>query len=488
MTVSAKFFEVWKVLLGAWLSREGPLSAIEIGKRSGASIPTVAAALRHFRQRGEVPDTRNRPIELLAFPQATLREVLVLSNSLRRPVHYRDASGRPADPAGLLQHLRTAAPAGLAVGGVVAGRHYDPDFDLNGLPRLDVLVDSTVPSDWVKKVDPALRVALPTAGSLSSLFIRCEPSPTDGTTSRTMRLADPVETLLDLYEMRLTEQAEHMVARLRGGKVDESATEHEPQDPLRSGRTHLPTELHPHVLVAGSLAAAYHHRDRLIGGVINTKDADVVIQPAGAIAECERAAKLLLANGWRRTDACYPRATRTPTDGSPADEWLRAIRLFPKDSNAFFLELLSFPAAEQRGDQALGTVPPRRWVVWPALLSLHGPDRDRSPSGCERYQLRGAGHDGAGEPSLAPCPATREHHPEAGGRPLHHAVGEGPRSRSRASLAPRRPANFASGATHGEARSRCASRLNTLRSRAARGMGCARFSPTRTPSTRLATP
>jgi hypothetical protein len=34
-----------------------------------------------------------------------------------------------------------------------------------------------------------------------------------------LRLASEVETLLDLYEMRLTEQAEEMVARLRDGKV-----------------------------------------------------------------------------------------------------------------------------------------------------------------------------------------------------------------------------------------------------------------------------
>jgi hypothetical protein len=117
---------------------------------------------------------------------------------------------------------------------------------------------------------------------------------------------------------------------------------------------HLPAELHPHVLVAGSLAAAYHHRERLIGGVINTKDADVVIQPTGAIAECERIAKLLLAKGWRRTDACFARPTPTPTDRSSPDEWLRAIRLFPKDSNAYFLELLSFPAPDQ--------IEIRRWV------------------------------------------------------------------------------------------------------------------------------
>ncbi len=111
---------------------------------------------------------------------------------------------------------------------------------------------------------------------------------------------------------------------------------------------HLPTELHQHVLIAGSLAAAYHHRDRLIGGVINTKDADVVIQPAGAVSECERVAKLLLARGWRRTNICFGRATAKPTDGSPPDDWLRAIRLLPKDSDAYFLELLSFPATDQR--------------------------------------------------------------------------------------------------------------------------------------------
>ena len=58
-----------------------------------------------------------------------------MSDSLRRPMHYQDASGRPPDPAGLRRHLTTTAPRGLAVSGVVAARHHDADFDLNGLPR-----------------------------------------------------------------------------------------------------------------------------------------------------------------------------------------------------------------------------------------------------------------------------------------------------------------------------------------------------------------
>ncbi len=219
-TISPKFFEVWKVLLGAWLMKEGPLTALELSRRSAASIPTVAVALRHLRRRGEIPETRNQPIELLGFPRATLREVLALSDSLRRPVHYHDASGRPPDPAGLLRHLTAAAPRGLAIGGVVAARHYDPDFDLNGLPRLDVVAEGSMPSDWVRKLDPALRVVPPTGPSPVLVVHPVKSLRAIEPRKGTLRMAEPVETLLDLYEMRLTDQAEHMIAHLRSEKAD----------------------------------------------------------------------------------------------------------------------------------------------------------------------------------------------------------------------------------------------------------------------------
>jgi hypothetical protein len=218
-TISPKFFEVWKVLLGAWLMREGPLTALEVSRRSAASIPTVAVALRHLRRRGEIAETRNQPIELLGFPRATLREILALSDSLRRPAHYYDASGRPPDPASLLRHLRAAPPRGLAIGGVVAARCYDPGFDLNGLPRLDVVVEGQVPSDWVRNVDPAMRVVPPTVPSPVLVVHPVKSLRGIEPTKGTLRMADPVETLLDLYEMRLTDQAEHMIAHLRSDKA-----------------------------------------------------------------------------------------------------------------------------------------------------------------------------------------------------------------------------------------------------------------------------
>ena len=117
---------------------------------------------------------------------------------------------------------------------------------------------------------------------------------------------------------------------------------------------HLPADLRPNVLIAGSLAAAYHFRDRLIGGVINTKDADVVIQPAGAVAECQTIARRLLGEGWRKERRCVPRKALTSDPAIPLDQWLNAVRLHPQNSDAYFLELLGFPEKGQKE--------PKLWV------------------------------------------------------------------------------------------------------------------------------
>lgn len=109
--------------------------------------------------------------------------------------------------------------------------------------------------------------------------------------------------------------------------------------------SHVPDDLHENILIVGSLAAAYHFRDQLEFGGVNTKDADVIVQPAGAVAECRAIATRLLNDGWRRKDNCYPRPAPEPVRD------LRAIRLYPPHSDAYFIELLAFPGAEQAEKQ-----------------------------------------------------------------------------------------------------------------------------------------
>lgn len=104
---------------------------------------------------------------------------------------------------------------------------------------------------------------------------------------------------------------------------------------------HVPADLRPNVLVVGSLAAAYHFRDQLLEGV-RTKDADVVIQPAGAIKECTAIATRLVENGWRKR--IHP---QFPPGATPEGN-LPAIRLAPPNTDTFFIELHAFPEFDQR--------------------------------------------------------------------------------------------------------------------------------------------
>lgn len=105
--------------------------------------------------------------------------------------------------------------------------------------------------------------------------------------------------------------------------------------------TQIPEALLPHMLVVGSLAAAYHFRDALAQRGVNTKDADLVIQPAGAVDECRRIAETLMTAGWRHHEKCFPQRESEPL----AD--LRAIRLYPPEVDFYFVELLGMPEPEQ---------------------------------------------------------------------------------------------------------------------------------------------
>ena len=109
----------------------------------------------------------------------------------------------------------------------------------------------------------------------------------------------------------------------------------------------VPTDLHSHILIIGSLAAAYHYRDQLRVDGINTKDADVVVQPAGAIEECTTIANRLLEAGWQRRAGCVARDAPDNLDA------LEVIRLHPPKSNYYFLELLAFPEATQTDAKVL---------------------------------------------------------------------------------------------------------------------------------------
>jgi len=196
---------VLKVLLSRRLSGAGPISRRELGAQAGCSYPTIAKAVDGLGR--SVRQLSNRSVEFGQFPQEAWNGLLA-----------RAPSQRPADAEGLLRRLQRLNPPGVALGGVVAAHHWDPHFDLRGLPRLDLSVETAGGLDlgFVQRLDPALRATTVDDGApvlvvhpIQRRVALSVPNP-DGS----LPIADPVETLLDLNELRLVEQAESLIEHL----------------------------------------------------------------------------------------------------------------------------------------------------------------------------------------------------------------------------------------------------------------------------------
>lgn len=210
------YFDVLHVLLVRWLLNQGPVQMSELGATAGLSQPTVRAGLRRLGP--ELRRDSRRRVELVSFPRRAWQEMVALAPRIRLPRYFADASGRPRRPEELLERLRRRAPAGIAAGGVLAARHWDRELDLTGVPRLDlcVHVPSGRPSlSFMRALDPALE---PTDGrssvSVAVHHVRRREALYDLANGK-LPWADPVETLLDLEELRLHAQAEELVRHLR---------------------------------------------------------------------------------------------------------------------------------------------------------------------------------------------------------------------------------------------------------------------------------
>lgn len=217
--LSRKSFEVLKVLVHGWLLRRGPVAISELMRVSGCSYPTVAVALRGWQKSGDLVRHSNRSVSLRAFPNEAWSQALALSQAFRASTTFSTRSDRPLDVQDLLRRLEKSTLSGIALGGVVAALHWNPELDLHGLPRIDLCVhvpSGVVRPDLLAALDPALapveeqrsgaRIVVHPLRRPESLFVARKGSK--------VPVADPVETLLDLHELHLTGQASDLVRRL----------------------------------------------------------------------------------------------------------------------------------------------------------------------------------------------------------------------------------------------------------------------------------
>jgi hypothetical protein len=119
-----------------------------------------------------------------------------------------------------------------------------------------------------------------------------------------------------------------------------------PRQVLKEIAGAVPPEVHPNIIIIGSLAAAYGLFRRSDTFGVRTKDVDCVLSPHLSAVEKGRAVtERLIAAGWRPTtdgDFTAPGTAKTPPDRLPA------VRLHPPHGGDWFIELLTEPPSEDQ--------------------------------------------------------------------------------------------------------------------------------------------
>ena len=202
-------FIVLKVLLHHWFVDGTPVTTERLMSISGYSYPTVANAIASLGSL--VERTSDRRIRLRWFPRDEFARLLAVSPRVRRTARYADRSAQPRTPEAHVHRLERLRPIGVAIGGVLGAKHYFPELDLVGTPRLDISLhslSSEAGADLVAKLDPALKrvddplepasVVVHQVRHAETLFVSRQP---------VLYWADRVECLMDLHETHLEAQA-----------------------------------------------------------------------------------------------------------------------------------------------------------------------------------------------------------------------------------------------------------------------------------------
>jgi hypothetical protein len=225
-----KHLEVEKVLLHRWLLGEKTLPIGALCGQVGCSYPTATEVIRNLSEHDLILRGRGRSVALKKYPRERWAELFRAQRLIYPPAEFMNPIAEPGAVDVIARRLNRLRPKGAALGGVIAARRWDPSFDLNGTPRVDVVLHTPVkraPSgeewlasatDFVRRIDPALKLRTPQARGATvlvlhpiyrrnALFLDEPQSP--------VPFADPVEVLCHLNDLGLTAQAAQLLQRLR---------------------------------------------------------------------------------------------------------------------------------------------------------------------------------------------------------------------------------------------------------------------------------
>lgn len=213
------YHHVFAALLRDWLRGEKPRTRKEIQAITGFTQAPVDKVLKDLSAWIELGPRKR--VGLRALPREPWRRVVAHADAARETVRFIDPTGIARSPASLVKRLRSLGRPHVAIGGVIGAQHYDPSLDLVGIPRVDLTVHQErgdVDLSFISDLDPAIRrSAEPREKAALVIHVLRRHEAMFETRDDGMLIADPVECLLDLHDLRLNDQAEQFVKALRSG-------------------------------------------------------------------------------------------------------------------------------------------------------------------------------------------------------------------------------------------------------------------------------
>ena len=210
-------FVIQKLLLHQWLTSTEPVTSEWLARTAGCSYPAVARALNSLGSL--VERCSDRRVTLRWFPMDAFARLLAVADRARSTTRFADQSGQPRSFESHLRRLEKLNPPGLAIGGVLGAKHYYPELNLVGAPRLDISLHSPgkrLNLEFINHLDPALkRVEDPFAPANVVVHAVRHADPQFAPRDGGLAWADPLECLFDLYEARLDLQAGQFLEALQ---------------------------------------------------------------------------------------------------------------------------------------------------------------------------------------------------------------------------------------------------------------------------------
>lgn len=202
------------LLLRRWLHGLPPIRTADLAEQTGASPPTVSAAIKAFAAR-DVLRTRDRQVALQSFSSESWQKWL--GKSAESPtVKFVDRSGSPRSPEKLARILSSMARKDVAIGGVLGAMHHYPALDITGAPRLDILLHGTAHADlsFIERLDPGLVRDDSPQGHAQVVVHFTNRRESHFEIQEGFVWADVLDCLVHLWKAGLTHQAQDLIRHL----------------------------------------------------------------------------------------------------------------------------------------------------------------------------------------------------------------------------------------------------------------------------------